>query len=86
MDQALADGLMDAAVLTRYETAVRPESLRWTEWVGGQLEKVTCALDEFERGTERLGARIDLGSIALGCALGIWTSAMSRSIGGATVR
>ncbi len=69
-DQALADGLMDAAVLTRYETAVRPEALRWSEWVDGQLDKVTCALDEFERGALRLGGRVDLGSIALGCALG----------------
>jgi glutathione S-transferase len=70
VDQALADGLMDAAVLTRYETAVRPESLRWNEWVAGQLEKVTCALDEFERSAGRLDGRVDLGSIALGCALG----------------
>ena len=70
VDQSLADGLMDAAVLTRYETAVRPESLRWTEWVCGQLENVSCALDEFERSAGRLHARVDLGSIALGCALG----------------
>ena len=28
-DQALADGIMEAAVLVRYETFARPESLRW---------------------------------------------------------
>ena len=27
--QALADGILDAAVGTRYETALRPEHLRW---------------------------------------------------------
>jgi glutathione S-transferase len=68
--QALADGLMDAAVLTRYETAARPENLRWSEWVAGQLEKVTCALDELERRGPVSSARVDAGSIAVACALG----------------
>jgi glutathione S-transferase len=70
VDQALADGLMDAAVLIRYETAARPESLRWNEWIAGQFEKVTSALEEFERRAARLGGRVDLGTVALGCALG----------------
>ncbi len=38
-DQSLADGVMDAAVLTRYESAVRPENLRWGEWIVGQLTR-----------------------------------------------
>jgi len=63
LDQALADGLMDAAVLTRYETAVRPESLRWSEWVKGQLDKVTCALEELER---RSGS--DRSTASSGCS------------------
>jgi glutathione S-transferase len=70
VDQSLADGLMDAAVLTRYETAVRPESLRWSEWVDGQLDKVTCALSELERRAAGLAGRVDVGTIAVGCALG----------------
>ncbi len=41
VDQALADGLMDAAVLTRYENAARPEALRWPDWIAGQLDKVS---------------------------------------------
>ncbi|MGA2343772.1 MAG: glutathione S-transferase N-terminal domain-containing protein [Steroidobacteraceae bacterium] len=69
-DQALADGLLDAAVLTRYETAVRPESLRWDAWIRGQLDKVTCALAELERRAGELAGRIDVGTIAIGCALG----------------
>jgi len=40
-EQALADGIMDAAVLVRYETVLRPEPLRWNDWITGQMEKVT---------------------------------------------
>jgi glutathione S-transferase len=69
-DQALADGILDAAVLTRYETAVRPESLRWEAWIHGQLDKVTCALAELERRAGELAGRVDVGTIAIGCALG----------------
>jgi glutathione S-transferase len=68
-DQALADGLMDAAVLARYESGLRPEHLRWPAWVGGQMEKVISALADFER-RAAWGGRMDLGVIALGCALG----------------
>ena len=69
-DQSLADGIMDAAVLTRYETAARPESLRWSEWIAGQLEKVTCGLAAIEPKARSFGEREDLGVIALACALG----------------
>jgi glutathione S-transferase len=68
--QALADGLMDAAVLVRYETAARPENLRWSDWVQGQLAKVTCALDELERLVAGWSGGVDAGSIAVACALG----------------
>ncbi len=70
VEQALADGIMDAAVLTRYETAVRPEALRWKEWTTGQLEKVTSGLDALESRAAGFGDRADLGTIAFGCALG----------------
>jgi glutathione S-transferase len=69
-DQALADGLMDAAVLARYESALRPEQLRWPDWLGGQLEKVSSALSDVEQRAAAWGGRMDLGVIALGCALG----------------
>src|SRR6185503_3941397 len=42
--QAMANGILDAAVLTRYETAVRPAQLRWDAWTQGQLLKVDQAL------------------------------------------
>jgi glutathione S-transferase len=70
VEQALADGILDAAVLTRYETAVRPEPLRWTDWTRGQLDKVNGGLDELERRAEGWGTRVDLGTVAIACALG----------------
>lgn len=69
-DQALADGMLDAAVLTRYETTARPENLRWDGWIRGQLDKVTCGLAALERRAGELAGRIDVGTIAIGCALG----------------
>jgi glutathione S-transferase len=70
VEQALADGIMDAAVLARYETALRPEALRWNDWTVGQLEKVTSGLDALESRAVRFGDRVDVGTIAFGCALG----------------
>jgi len=70
VDQALADGILDAAVLTRYETVARPESLRWNDWISGQLEKVRSGLADFEQRASALAGRLDIGVITLGCALG----------------
>ncbi len=69
-DQALADGLMGAAILCRYEATVRPEPQRWTDWTAGQMGKITDALDRFERMLPEAGARVDIGTIAIACALG----------------
>jgi glutathione S-transferase len=66
--QALADGIMDAAVLTRYEQAVRPKELQWPDWVQGQLLKIRSALDALER--EHLGDSLDIGTISIASALG----------------
>jgi glutathione S-transferase len=69
-EQSLADGMSDAAVLARYETAMRPEALRWTDWTTGQVAKINAGLDEFEARASRFGNRVDLGTIAFACALG----------------
>ena len=66
--QALADGIMDAAVLTRYEDAVRPKELRWQEWIDGQFLKIRTTLDALER--ENLEGVFDIGTISIACALG----------------
>jgi glutathione S-transferase len=66
--QALADGIMDAGVLARYETFLRPEERRWPDWVDNQKKKFRRALDALE--AEDLGETLDIGTIAIGCALG----------------
>lgn len=66
--QALADGILDAAVNTRYETFLRPGELRWPDWVDGQLEKIRRGLDMLEG--ESLGDGVDIGTISVACALG----------------
>jgi glutathione S-transferase len=70
VEQSLADGIMDAAVLARYETVLRPEPLRWNDWITGQLAKVASGLAEIEGRAAGFGDRVDLGTIAVGCALG----------------
>jgi glutathione S-transferase len=68
--QALADGLMDASLLLRYEQALRPEPLRWVDWMAAQQSKMTAALDVFEAESPRFGDGFDIGHIATACALG----------------
>lgn len=65
--QALADGIMDAAVLTRYENAVRPKELRWQDWADSQFLKIRTALDVLE--DENLADAFDIGTISIACAL-----------------
>lgn len=67
--QALASGMTDAVILVRYETALRPESLRWPEWTAGQMRKFDEGLAHFETESARLDAPLDLAQIALACAL-----------------
>ncbi|HZZ93958.1 MAG TPA: glutathione S-transferase [Usitatibacter sp.] len=66
---AAANGILDAAVLNRYETFLRPEALRWKAWSEGQLLKVDQSLDFLEQNAGEL-AHVDIGSIGAGCALG----------------
>ena len=66
--QATADGLLDAALLIRYENNLRPEPQRWQEWIDGQYRKLRQALAVLAE--ERLGSELTIGEIAAGCALG----------------
>ncbi|MBS9478701.1 glutathione S-transferase [Ancylobacter radicis] len=71
--QALGDGLLDAAIANRYETVMRPAELRWPGWTQAQLAKVTGALDAIEEmaQTGLIGLTVHhIGLITLGCALG----------------
>ncbi|MBC7133115.1 MAG: glutathione S-transferase [Roseovarius sp.] len=69
--EATADGMMDSCVLMIYETRLRPEGARSAEWVEAQWAKVARALDALEdRWMDHLAGPLDMGQIALGCALG----------------
>jgi glutathione S-transferase len=69
--EATGDGIADAAVLIVYEGRTRPEDLRFAPWVEGQWAKVTRALDTLEsRWMAHLYGPLDIGQIAVGCALG----------------
>jgi glutathione S-transferase len=65
--QALADGIMDAALLQVYEQRYREPEIRSSTWVGRQSDKVARGLVVAER--DPPGA-IDVGAIAMACALG----------------
>ncbi len=66
--QALADGLLDAAVLLRYETNLRPDNLRWNEWATGQMGKIDGALADMENHAASYDDRVDIGTISIACA------------------
>ncbi len=68
--QAMADGLLDAALLARYEGALRPEEKRWADWSSGQMKKINGALDQLEAEVKALKGKPTLGSISVACALG----------------
>jgi glutathione S-transferase len=67
--QALADGIIESGVLVFYERTVRPELLRWEEWVSGQLTKVRQGLDALDAEAESFGSDFDIGQIAAAVAI-----------------
>ena len=66
--QALADGLLDAAILCRYETFLRPEERQWPDWIDGQRAKFRRALDVLEDEAAQFGDTVDIGTISTACA------------------
>ena len=71
---ALGNGIADAALLCRYESVLRPEALRWPDWMRGQMKKVMGGLDWLESNVTIIGSAgandVDLGQITVACALG----------------
>jgi glutathione S-transferase len=74
--EALADGLLDAAILARMEAswAHRPAEQRSQAWIDRQLGKIAEALRAMSQGLADKpycsGAHLSLSDIAVGCALG----------------
>lgn len=67
--QSLGDGMLDAALLARYEDTARPEAIRWPQWRAGQLDKIETSLAHLDAEPQLLAGRVDLGTLAVGCAL-----------------
>ncbi|MCE8421332.1 Glutathione S-transferase [[Luteovulum] sphaeroides subsp. megalophilum] len=68
--EATADGILEAAVLMVYESRIRPEEKRHEPWVEGQWSKIARALEAVEaRWMSQLQGPLDIGQIAMGCAL-----------------
>ncbi len=69
--ESTADGILDAAILMVYEARIRPAELHYAPWIEGQWSKVTRALDALDsRWMGHLAGPLDIGQIAVGCALG----------------
>lgn len=69
--EATGDGIAEAAVLMRYEMHVRPQPSRSPAWAEAQWRKIARALAALEeRWISHLSGPVDMGQIAIGCALG----------------
>ena len=74
--EALADGLLDAAILARLEATWtgRTEAQRSPAWIERQLGKIQLALQAMDRGLGEKpfcsGIHMSLSDIAVACALG----------------
>ncbi len=67
---ALADGMMDAAILVVYEGRFRPEEKWHQPWLDKQQEKVDKAVDYLEANVPDWASLPDYGHASLACALG----------------
>lgn len=68
--EATADGILDAAVSMAYEVRLRPEGLRFPEWLEGQWAKVARALDAIEsQWMAALAGPVDMAQIGVAVAL-----------------
>ncbi|MEY4207065.1 MAG: hypothetical protein RLZZ20_217 [Pseudomonadota bacterium] len=75
--EALADGVLDAGILIRLETLLRPEEKRSDDWVARQHGKIRTGIKAMASGLGEapfcVGTHITLADIAVGSALG-WIS------------
>jgi glutathione S-transferase len=75
---ALAQGLSDATVSLRVETAARPQGLQWTALIDRLSFRIYACLDDLEQNWMHELESINLGSIAAACALGYIDFRMSH--------
>ena len=69
--EATGDGILDAALLMTYEMRLRPEGQRWDDWSEAQWSKIAASCTALNtRWMSHLYGPLDMGQIAVACALG----------------
>jgi len=68
--QALADGIIDAAVYIVLERLRRPEAYRWPEWITFQQAAIRRGLAALETDAAAFGSAVTMARISVGCVLG----------------
>jgi glutathione S-transferase len=75
--EALADGVLDAAILVRLEKTLRPVEQQSQIWIDRQMGKVHAGLKTMSQDLAEtpycMGNQLTLADVAIGCALG-WLS------------
>jgi glutathione S-transferase len=69
-EQALGDGLLDAALLARYEETSRAPDQRSEVWRASQMTKIDAALDHMEETVEIFGSEVTIGCLTIASSLG----------------
>lgn len=81
--EALADGILDAAVLVRVERTMRTPEIQSEAWVNRQMDKVNAGLKSMSLGLGEsafcVGNHLTLADISVACCLG-WLSFRFPSI------
>ena len=67
---ALGQGLGDAVVAYRYETAARPKELQWKEWMERSVLRFNSAFDDLDKNWNAELAEVTAGTIAVATVLG----------------
>lgn len=68
-EHTMIQGMTDAMLLCRYESAVRPKEFFWKGWYDDQWDRAWQGFARFEN-SDILGRPLDAAQIALVCALG----------------
>jgi len=67
--QALGQGLSDAGVALRYETAMRPAERQWDQWIDAQRARIARSVDALNGDDFGDLGDVTLGTIAVAVAL-----------------
>jgi glutathione S-transferase len=68
--QALADGILDAAVAIRVEETLRPEAKRWDGWIDRQKAAITRSLDYLDQEVGHWSSVYLIGPLTVVAVLG----------------